>query len=492
MADNMKEDSRPEPPGKVCRYRSLSVKLAGLTILIIIAGGLLALIPSLSNFRITWLKDRIAMAEIASLAVQAAPQGKVAEPLREELLRSAGVMVVAIKRGGRRQLVLQSMTAPMIQARYDLRDTSPLRAAADMIATFWHRGARAIVVVDTPPNIEAEFIELALDERPLHAALVHHGLMWLRYGLFIAAIAGLLIYLALHRLFVHPLSRLARRMQRFAADPEAMQGPVASGRRDEIGAMEATFDAMQARLRELLREKSRLAALGLAVSKISHELRNILFSAQLVSDRLADSEDRVVRRLAPKLLASLDRAISYCTATLKYGKLTEPAPKRSMLALKPLVDEVIDSLPASAQVRHVNEVPRDLRIDADGEQMQRVLLNLLRNAQEAIEAAQGQGEVRVRARRERRVVIVEVSDTGPGLPQKARVHLFEPFRGAARSGGTGLGLSIVREIIELHGGSIDLKEHAPDQPGATFVLSIPDRLEVVSQASQDAGERQRA
>ncbi|WP_204334103.1 hypothetical protein, partial [Klebsiella pneumoniae] len=78
------------------------------------------------------------------------------------------------------------------------------------------------------------------------------------------------------------------------------------------------------------REKRRLAELGLSVSKINHELRNLLATAQLLGDRLGDGGDPNTRRLAPRLVATLDRAVRFCEATLAYGRATERHPQRRL------------------------------------------------------------------------------------------------------------------------------------------------------------------
>jgi signal transduction histidine kinase len=119
-----------------------------------------------------------------------------------------------------------------------------------------------------------------------------------------------------------------------------------------------------------------------------------------------------------------------------------------------------------------------LRVDADPDQLFRVLLNLMRNAVQAIGAHAGEGEVRLTGRRDGTVVTIEVSDTGPGVPERAKAHLFEAFQGSARLGGAGLGLAIAAELVRAHGGEIRLVEGTL---GATFQIVIPDRIERLSE-----------
>jgi signal transduction histidine kinase len=232
----------------------------------------------------------------------------------------------------------------------------------------------------------------------------------------------------------------------------------------------------------MLQQKNRLAALGLAVSKVSHDLRNMLSSAHLISDRLAMLEDPTVQRFAPKLIASLDRAIDFLTQTLKFGRAQESPPARERLPVKDIVNEVIDSavLQTSSRIVLYNNVPASVIADADREQLGRILTNLTRNAIQALEAAQAEnphvpdGSVTMRAWREGSVISIEVKDNGPGVPEQVRDKLFEPFQSAARPGGTGLGLAIAAELVRAHGGEIALQ--ATGGTGTSFLLTIPDSV----------------
>jgi signal transduction histidine kinase len=270
---------------------------------------------------------------------------------------------------------------------------------------------------------------------------------------------------------------------RFSQRPEDPTRIIApSERRDEIGTAERELSAMQKELADTLTQKSRLAALGLAVSKISHDLRNMLSSAQLLSDRLRAVKDPTVQRLVPKLIASLDRAIRLCERTLDYGQAQETPPKRKRFPLAPLVGEIGDSLglPRPGVIDWMVEVEPDLQVDADRDQLYRILSNLCRNAVQALESGEEEsGEIIVSARREGAVSIVEVADTGPGVPERARVHLFEAFQSVARKGGSGLGLAIAHELVQAHGGQIALVNN---EGGATFRVTIPDAVVELARA----------
>jgi signal transduction histidine kinase len=303
-------------------------------------------------------------------------------------------------------------------------------------------------------------------------------------SLLISAITAALVYLALHYMFVRPMRRVTANMIAFRADPENSDRVIApSGRLDEIGTAERELATMQTELASMLHQKNRLAGLGLAVSKINHDLRNLLASAQLFSDRLAKIPDPGVQRFAPKLMHALERAIAFCQSTLSYGRLQEPPPERRPILLEPLVEEVHENLGlgADAPIRWISAVERGLVVEADYDQLFRILLNLARNAVQAMESQATEGrtdrdpgrdQIRITGRREGAVVVIEVSDTGPGFSEQARAHLFEAFQGSTRTGGTGLGLAIAAELVRAHGGEIRLVEGTI---GATLRLTIPDR-----------------
>jgi signal transduction histidine kinase len=470
------------------RAWGLSAKLLLLTVLFVMLAEVLIFVPSIANFRVNWLIDRLTAAQLASLAAEAVPGGVVPDSLRLELLKTAKVQAVALKRNDQRRLVLPADIPPEIEATYDLRtsdrsgglwDGLGLRVGLiwDAVAVFFAGDGRVIRVIGQPGMGAGDFIEIVLPQGPLKAAMLRYGLNVLGLSVIISVITAALVYFALNRLLVQPMMRITRNMLRFSENPEDASRIIApSRRRDEIGTAERELAHMQNELTQLLHQKSRLAALGLAVSKINHDLRNMLASAQLISDRLGGLPDPSVQRFAPKLIASLDRAINLCKDTLNFGRAAEAPPRRDLMLLKPLVEEVGESLGLSSEGTTAWRVAIDpvLRIDADRDHIYRILTNLGRNAAQAIESqgSAAQGQIKITARREGRRVIIDVSDDGPGVPQRARAHLFQAFQGSTRRGGTGLGLAIAHELAVAHGGTIVLTEA---ERGASFRLEIPDR-----------------
>jgi signal transduction histidine kinase len=180
---------------------------------------------------------------------------------------------------------------------------------------------------------------------------------------------------------------------------------------------------------------------------------------------------------------ALDRAVKLATNTLRYGRAEERAPQRTPFALEPLIDEAAASaLPEAGQIAFEKRIPPGLEIDGDSEQLFRVVLNLLRNARQALDAMpfddNRKKQIQIEAWRQGDAVVVEIADNGPGIPVTARERLFQPFAATARSGGSGLGLAISRELVQSHGGELTLVSTGP--MGTRFRLTVPDHKNLVS------------
>lgn len=464
----------------------LSAKLLILTIVFVMIAEVLVFVPSVANFRKNWLMERLAASQIAVLS--AAPDRELPVAARTELLRNAQIHAVALKRGGSRIFIFQSEMPDSIAAHYDLRNPGWTTLIWDALKVFFAPPGQFIRVIGQPGFGAGQFIEIVAEQDPLKAAMIRFGVGILGLSVIISMITAALVYLSLNLMLVRPMTRITRSMVRFGEDPEDLSRVIVpSDRRDEVGIAERELSHMQRELSGTLQQKNRLAALGLAVSKINHDLRNMLATAQLISDRLGGVQDPLVQRVAPKLISSLDRAIRLCTDTLKFGRAQEAEPVRAMCRLRPLVEEVGDALGLSAarELTWNIDVPQPLEADVDCDQFYRILSNLCRNAQQAVEAGNSGASARiaVSAKRTGAVVVISVTDNGPGVPEKARAHLFEPFQGSARKGGTGLGLAIAAELVNAHGGEIVLDDEGP---GTTFRITLPDRVVELQTASSPA------
>jgi signal transduction histidine kinase len=468
-----------EMPGtRPQRRLGLSGKLLLLTIPLVMIAEVLIYVPAIANFWTNRLNDRLAAANTAALVLDAAPSGMVPDSLARQILKSIQARAVAIKMGQQRRLLASAELPASIDHDIDVRNMTVWSAITGSFEMMFETGHEAIRIVG-PASGDAQFIEVVTDERPLRQAMFRFSRNLLVVSLIIAVLTASLVYLALHFLFVRPMRRLTASLVGFHENPESSARIIVpSQRSDEIGVAERELSDMQRDLVSMLHQKSRLAALGLAVSKINHDLRNLLASAQLISDQLAGVPDPRVQRFAPKLVRSLERAIAFCQSTLSYGRAQEAAPDRRVIPIEPVVAEVRETagLANDATISWITAIERGLTADADPDQLFRVMLNLVRNAAQALESNPNSDrssmQIRVSGRREGAVAILEVSDTGPGVPQKTREHLFEAFQTSGRPGGSGLGLAIAAELVRAHGGNIQLVEGTI---GATFRIVIPDR-----------------
>lgn len=474
--------------------RGLSATLLRLTSLFVLLAVVAVYVPALASFYERWLADRLGRAHSVALVLDAAPQNMVPETLARRLLDSVGAKLIVLKTGEERRLLASADTPPMVSREVDLREEPHMTTSIGNAFGVLFSGGKGVIRLVGDAPMGGEFVEVVIEESPLRLAMLRFSRTMLGMSLVVAAIGGLLVYLLLDRMMIRPVRRLTDKMVAFGRDPEdAATIVVPSGRDDEIGLAETELAAMQRELHDQLHSKGHLAALGLAVAKINHDLRNLLASAQLASERLSASPDPFVKRLSSKLVTTLERAVAYCGSTLSYGAAKEPAPQRRPVEIASLMRDVRDALALdeATQIGWSEAIERGLTVDADPDQMFRVLLNLGRNAKQALESRADRrdperDQIRIVGRREGAIVVLEVSDTGPGVPDKAREHLFAAFQGSTRAGGTGLGLAIASELVRAHGGEIRLIEGTI---GATFRITLPDQ---VIDLRARAAERSRA
>jgi signal transduction histidine kinase len=394
--------------------------------------------------------------------------------LETELLANAEVYNVVLRRDEVRQLVLSSPIPGAVHDTFDLRMAGPWELVRDAFALLADPQNRIIRVIGYPVQDAGTLIEVTMETKPLRDAMVDYGLRILVLSALISVVTAFLLFLAVRRLLVLPIRRVVRHMQTYAEAPEDARRVIAPNADvEELRIAEEALQSMQTQLTGALRQKERLAQLGGAVAKISHDLRNILTTAQLFADRIEGSADPAVARSAPKLVSSISRAVSLCESTLAFGKAEESPPQLRRLNLAPLVTEVAESegLASDSLVTILVDVPPGMMIRADGEQLYRVLSNLVRNARQAIDATGQPGSIEISAGEDEREWWIRVGDTGPGLPPKAREHLFSAFQGGARKGGTGLGLVIAAELVRGHGGRLDLARS--DAEGTEFAIHLP-------------------
>ncbi len=456
---------------------TLSGRFLILTTLFVVLAEVLILLPGLANFREDYLLTRLERAQIASLALLTTDQ--MIEPeLEQELLANAGVFNVVLRRDAVRQLVLSSPIPQQVAASYDLRETPEWQLVRDALALLVDAENHVIRVIGDPVQKGGLVIEVTMETGPMRVAMMEYGVRLLALSAAVSVVTALLLFALVRRLMVVPIKRVVAHMAAYAEAPEDGRRIIApTARVAELRVAEEALASMQRQLTAALKQKERLAQLGQAVAKISHDLRNILTTAQLFADRMEDSQDPAVQRAAPKLMNSIGRAVNLCETTLTFGRAEEPPPTLSRFMLAGLVSEVVEGEqpPAdAAQIDFVIDVAPNLAIRADREQLYRVLSNLVRNARQAIEATGIPGTIEIGAGEEPEGWWIRVQDTGPGLPPRAREHLFQPFSGGVKKGGTGLGLAISAELVRGHGGRLDLVR--TDETGTEFKLHLPQEL----------------
>ena len=458
------------------RFGGLSAKLLLLTILFVMVAEVLIYVPSIANFRNSWLMDRLTTAGVAASVL--AETNTIAPRLQEELLNTTGAVAIALDQGSRRSLIAMSDVPTDVDFVIDMAEVSAWSSILSSFAILTYRGDGVLRVLGVGQMGPTERVDVVFPVKLLQQDMLGFSGRILALSLVISVITATLVYGTLRAVFIRPLRRLTKSMERFGENPEDTSRIInVSGRQDELGDAEIRLAAMEEALSRALHQKQRLADLGLAVSKINHDLRNLLASAQLFLERLEHVPDPTVTRLAPKILATLDRAVGYTQAVMSYGKAQERAPERRLIALKRIGDDVADVLGLidHETVQFENNVPESLEIDADPEQIFRVLLNLHRNALQALEAEKDTSLVRrivLEAERADARVNIVVTDTGPGIPGNVRKALFKAFHSGSKQGGVGLGLAIVAELLKAHGGSIRLDE---TKPGTCFCIELPDR-----------------
>ncbi len=474
--------------------RSLSGKLLLLTILFVMLAEVLIFVPSVANMRMRWLEDRLRTAAAASLVVEGWEDMELPRPIQNDALMATGTKSIALRTHGMSRLIASSDMPHQVDRQYDLSSVSPLVAIRDAFATLFAGGDR-IIRVYGPVEGNEMMIDVVIEEGPLYRAMLVYGRNVFILSLLISFITAGLVFVAINTIMIRPVRRMTASMQAFSEDPDdpdRIIEPRDNG--DELGIAQRHLESMQRQLQATLREQQHLADLGLAVSKINHDMRNILASAQLMSDRLSMVDDPVVKRFAPKLLRTMDRAVAYTREVLAYGRAREAEPRRRLVQFDTLVADVRDMLIVDPDMRpegteeegpaidFVIDVPPGLELQADSEQLFRVIHNLCRNAIQALHSTDDDDpaivrRVTVSARVCDGVATIDVDDTGPGMPEKARENLFTAFHGSARAGGTGLGLAIAHELIRAHGGTIELVDR--HGPGTLFRITLPDQPDQV-------------
>lgn len=449
----------------------LSVRLLILTVIFVLLAEAFIYVPSIARYRQVYLEDHMETAHLAALALEAAPDNMVGKELEDRLLAHAKAYGVVLIEENRRMLALSSDMPPQTDIDVNISAETWRDLIWGAFDTMGQTENRVMRVIGPSPRNEAIQIEVILDEAPLRMEMLDYSRRILNLSLVISLITAVLIYVSLHWMMVRPVRRLVKNMADFRMRPEDDASTIVpSARRDEIGLAEDELLSMQGELRKMLRQKDRLAAIGVAAAKINHDLRNSLAKSMLISDQLAGSTDEKVRKLAPQLSHTVDQAIDLCSQTMNYVSNSRPHLEKELFYMRDLVEEVSCQLEdlMERECELVNQVDDLSEVEGDVTQLRRVIANLVRNA-----IQMGAKTVSVSMEQDDAAGFchIDIVDDGPGLPQKARDNLFKPFDGSARRGGTGLGLVIARDILRAHDGDLTLIHTG--EKGTCFRLSLP-------------------
>jgi signal transduction histidine kinase len=467
---------RAEPAQSV-RRRSpafgLSWRILGLVIIGVMIAEILIFLPSIARFRSVYLGQLIESGTLAALALDATPDNMVTEEVKRNLLNHARVDAVVLVEPNKPKRALMNIEPKPTMPAYNLKEQGALMLIWDALTAMAHNGPRYMRVGGESMRLPHAMVWIVADELPMRIAMFGYASRILVLSIIIALFTAFLLYLALRWLVIRPLQDLSTDMVAFRRAPEepgAERPPV--NRHDEIGVLDREFQNLQRELRASLRQKSRLAEVGAATNKINHDLRNMLSTARLLSDRLARSDDQRTRSLAPTILKTIDRAARLASDAIEYVR-DRPTPRLATIDLADLINEVGVALQEQGEdndpniVRDwVNAVGHEQLVRADRDLLYRVFANLGRNAFEA-----GATKVTVRARTSGSDLTIDVSDNGPGVPHEIADEIFRPFITGGRAGGAGLGLAIARDLVRAHGGDIAVAETSAN--GTTFRFTLP-------------------
>lgn len=459
--------------------KGLSFKLISVIAFVILLVEVTVFFPSLANYRASWLDDRLRIGGVAVRVFDAVPDVMdLPVEITDPLLQSAGALAIVYRRAGQTDLIaLEAVSMPAETHLADMRDRNPIRLIADATEALLFGGQRVLRIVGVPPGAGDVVVEVLMPDGPLRADMLTYARNLLALSLIIAGVTAVVIYIFAEQILIAPMRRLTANVLAFRENPENGTLIIAPDRTrgDEIAVLEQALSETQAELFSMLRQRRHLADLGLAVAKINHDLRNMLSSAQLLSDQVATLDDPKVQKLAPRLVTTLDKAIGFAQSVLDHGRQPSAPPRAQKFGVRALGFEAAleAGLFGHKAIRLDNRLPDDLVLNLDPDDLSRVMVNLMKNAREALESAREAKPdpvVVLAAEQRDEGFRLTVTDNGPGLPPRARENLFVAFEGSARAGGTGLGLAIARELVEANGGKLTLLDTSE---GASFALDFP-------------------
>lgn len=343
---------------------------------------------------------------------------------------------------------------------------------------------REIEIPIFPQNEDEKWasVKIGMSLEPMYAKLreVQKVLLLIAAGGFLLGIAGATL---LARRITRPLHRLVEGTVRISKGDFSQAIAIAS--RDEVSDLARSFNEMTGQLlhaRDRMEDANRklvqhekLASIGRMAATIAHEIRNPLTSVKLNVQKVAEEESfaETIKAHLGLSLEGIDQIERFIKELLNFTRVQELSLERWPIeqiveeSLK-LLRETLARKKVVVETTYAEGLPQ---IHADGDKMRQVFLNVLRNAHEALEAG-GKISIVCEPVEEggKKKALIRISDNGPGIPEKDRENIFEPFF-STKPSGFGLGLANARKIVEQHNGTIRVGKKRGR--GSAFVILIP-------------------
>ena len=459
--------------------RRLSGKLLIMAIGFVLLAELVIFIPSAATFRQDWLNVRAQQAGLLAQALTGVPDYEASEILTKQFMRDTDVIMMSARRAGSTEFVLGRPPESSVLELIDLREKRRLPLFRDSFRTFFGSSEGSLRVLAASPVQGQDALELIIPKEKLKFAMWDFAKRITALSFAIAIITGLLIYLTMLFMIIRPIENLADGLAAFREDPEKRRSNVLpSSRKDEIGQLQRQFFDMKQGVRASFKQRERLATLGMAVAKINHDLRNVLASASLVSDRLATDPDERISKMGNRLTRAIDRGIKLTSEVLNFSLSGQDEPELEVVRISLMVGEAAGDTLGSfgTGVRRINfnnKIPSEMIVTADKDNTYRIFHNLFRNAAQAMAKMPDDNAERlltVEAIPSGEHMSILVQDTGPGLPAKAKDNLFKAFASASGRGSTGLGLTISQDLAREQGGDILLE--STSESGTVFRVCL--------------------
>jgi two-component system, NtrC family, sensor kinase len=344
--------------------------------------------------------------------------------------------------------------------------------------------------VDQELKVLGQVLQDQMNQGVEEAERQERAARWALVGLSALALVVGLLMLWLSQRALKPIRSLTEAAQRLGrGSPESVAVPEHGG--DELALLAREFNAMAQRLaareRELraqgeaLLRSERLAAIGRIAAQITHEIRNPLSSISLNAEELGERAP-AAKELCDAIVREVDRLAAITEEYLRFARLPKPSMQRADLneVVRELMDFVRPELVAAGVRAELLLSPELPRVAADVAQLRQLLINLVRNAREAMP---GGGSLRV-STRGGAFAEIEVRDTGPGIEPSRLQRIFDPFF-TTKERGTGLGLAMAQEIAQEHGGQLTCESAVG--AGTMFTLRLPAAPEASAIRQQAAG-----